>query len=269
MNHLLRGHAPITDAGWADIDAEAAERLKASLAARRVVDFDGPLGWETSSINLGRTGPVEPGPVPDVDARIRRVLPLAELRAGFSVDRHELLNVDRGAADIDYEQLDEAALRIATAENVAIFHGWEDAGIVGIAEATPYPPIPLGSDIEGWTRKVAGAVERLREGGVDGPFALVMGPGRYTAVVETAEHGGYPLFDHVRKIVDGPVIRAPGVRGAIVLSLRGGDFLMTSGQDLSVGYAHHDHRSVDLYLEQSFTFRVATPEAAVVLSADE
>lgn len=54
--------------------------------------------------------------------------------------------------------------------------------------------------------------------------------------------------------------------GAIVLSQRGGDFLFESGQDLSVGYSHHDADSVHLYLEQSFTFRSATPEAAVWLT---
>ena len=60
---------------------------------------------------------------------------------------------------------------------------------------------------------------------------------------------------------------APGVAGGIVLSLRGGDFVLDSGQDISIGYASHDARSVSLYLEQSFSFRAATPEAAVALSA--
>jgi uncharacterized linocin/CFP29 family protein len=265
MNHLLRGHAPITDTGWADVDTEARERLVANLAARKVVDFDGPEGWTRSAVNLGRTRPLEGGPVEGVVSSLRRVLPLAELRAPFTVDRSELLDADRGAVDVDYASLDAAALRIATAENVAVFHGWEAAGIEGIAGATPHPVVPLGPDVEGWTRLVAGAVELLRVSGVDGPYALVLGPAQHTAVVETAEHGGYPLFDHLRKIVEGPVVRAPGVRGGAVLSLRGGDFLFASGQDLSVGYEHHDHETVHLYLEESFTFRVATPEAAVAL----
>jgi uncharacterized linocin/CFP29 family protein len=51
-----------------------------------------------------------------------------------------------------------------------------------------------------------------------------------------------------------------------VLSLRGGDFLFESGQDLSVGYDSHDAQIVRLYLEESFSFRVATPEAAVALT---
>ena len=73
------------------------------------------------------------------------------------------------------------------------------------------------------------------------------------------------MFDHLRKILGGPIVWAPGVEGAVVLSVRGGDFLFESGQDLSVGYDHHDVDNVYLYIEESFTFRVATPEAAVVL----
>ena len=57
------------------------------------------------------------------------------------------------------------------------------------------------------------------------------------------------------------------MRGAVVVSLRGGDFLYESGQDLSIGYDSHDEANVRLYLEESFTFVVATPEAAVPLSS--
>ena len=57
------------------------------------------------------------------------------------------------------------------------------------------------------------------------------------------------------------------MRGAVVLSLRGGDFLFESGQDLSIGYEDHDASVVRLYLEESFGFHVATPEAAVALQA--
>jgi uncharacterized linocin/CFP29 family protein len=78
------------------------------------------------------------------------------------------------------------------------------------------------------------------------------------------------LAEHLSRILEGPIVWAPGVRGAVVMSLRGGDFLFESGQDLSVGYDHHDADNVHLYLEQSFSFRVATPEAAIQLrSADD
>ena len=42
--------------------------------------------------------------------------------------------------------------------------------------------------------------------------------------------------------------------------------MFESGQDLSIGYEGHDGESVRLYLEESFSFHVATPEAAVALA---
>ena len=62
------------------------------------------------------------------------------------------------------------------------------------------------------------------------------------------------------------VVWAPGVDGAVVVSQRGGDFLFEVGEDLAIGYESHDAEAVALYLVESFTFRVATPEAAVALS---
>src|SRR5439155_5234918 len=135
-----------------------------------------------------------------------------------------------------------------------------------IAEVSPHEPMPLGENPETYPRPVARAVELLLQNGISGPYGLALGRDEYTRVAETAEHGGYPLLDHLHKILDGPIVWTPGVEGAIVLSLRGGDFLFDSGEDLSIGYQSHDAEAIRLYLEESFSFRVATPEAAVVLS---
>jgi uncharacterized linocin/CFP29 family protein len=265
MSHLLREHAPISDSSWKLLDGEARERLHGPLAARRLVDFSGPLGWSHSSTNLGRVEELVP-PADGVGAKQRRVLPLVELRAEFSVSRAELEDNDRGALDVDLESLDEAAQRIAVAENVAVFHGWEKAGIGGISETAAIAAAPLGASAEDYPRSVAAAVESIRAEGVSGPYGLALGPDEYTGVIETAEHGGYPLWDHLAKILEGPIVWAPGLSGAVVLSLRGGDFLFESGQDLSIGYSHHDADAVHLYLEESFSFVVATPEAAAPLT---
>ncbi len=267
MNHLLRSLAPITDSAWDLLDEEARERLSGALAARRLVDFAGPHGWEHSATNLGRATRVKSAPAKGVTGSQRRVLPLVELRANFVLAREELRDHDRGAVDVDLAELDDAAHRMAVAENAAVFHGWPTAGISGIAEAAPGKPIALGKSAEAYPRSVAGAVERLLHRGVGGPYGLALGPDEYTRVSETAEHGGYPLLDHLGKILAGPIVWAPGVRGAVVVSLRGGDFLYESGQDLSIGYDSHDEGTVRFYLEESFTFVVATPEAAVPLSS--
>ena len=136
MNHLLRGHAPITDAGWKLIDDEAATRVRPSLAARRVVDFSGPHGWEHSATNVGRTTALASSPVDGVSALQRRVLALVELRADFALARTELSDHDRGALDPDLGDLDRAAYQIAVAENVAVVHGWEEASFGGLAEVS-------------------------------------------------------------------------------------------------------------------------------------
>lgn len=266
-NHLLRGHAPISDAAWREIDDEARERLVAALAARKLIDFSGPHGWEHSASSLGRVRAIGAPPAEGVSAAQRRVLPLVELRAEFTLSRAELADLDRGAFDPELGPLDAAAHRMAIAENVAVFHGWEEAGITGITEVSPHDPLALGDEPDAYRRPVATAVERLLSSGISGPYALALGPHEYRRVAETGEDGGYPLLDHLKKIVEGPIVWAPGVRGAVVLSVRGGDFLFESGQDLSVGYDSHDATSVALYLEESFSFRVATPEAAIALPA--
>jgi len=266
MNHLLRGHAPISDSGWEELDSEARERLTPALAARKLVDFSGPHGWEYSATSLGRTQDLSSPPSEGVSGRQRRVLPLVEMRADFEISRQELRDADRGAEDPDLESLDKAAHQIAMAENIAVFHGW-DGAIQGIAEASPHDAIALGDEPDAYPRPVASAAERLLASGITGPYGLALGRDEYRRVVETAEHGGYPLLDHLHKILGGPIVWAPGVRGAVIVSLRGGDFLFESGQDLSIGYESHDADAVRLYLEESFSFRVATPEAAVVLTA--
>jgi uncharacterized linocin/CFP29 family protein len=262
-NHLLRAHAPISDSNWKLIDDEARDRLAVALAARKLVDFSGPHGWDYSATNLGRIETLAATPGDGVSAVRRRVLPLAEVRAEFAVSRDELRDDDRGAADADLEALDRAAHQMAVAENRAVFHGWSEAGITGIAEASPHRGLELGEHPDGYRRPVASAIEQLLRSGIAGPYALALGNEQYKRVVETAEQGGYPLLDHLRKIINGDIIWAPGLDGAVVVSLRGGDFLLEVGQDLSIGYLEYDRDVVRFYLEESFSFHVATPEAAV------
>jgi uncharacterized linocin/CFP29 family protein len=264
--HLLRHKAPITDDVWNLLDEEARSRLTPALAARKLVDVSAPQGWEHSATNLGRVEPLANPPADGIEARRRRVLPLVELRAPFALSRAELEDAERGAEDVDLDPLADAALRIALAENAAVFHGWQEAGIKGIAEACTHEGIRLSDDFGAYARHVAEAVETLLRAGIGGPYGLALGPDGYTGVSQTSEYGGYPLFDHLKKILaGGPIVWSPGVNGAVVISLRGGDFLFEVGQDLSIGYRDHDDDEVNLYIEESFSFRVAEPEAACAL----
>jgi uncharacterized linocin/CFP29 family protein len=265
-DHLLRGLAPVSDSAWSAIDDEAKSRLTAQLAARKLVDFVGPSGWEHSAVSVGRTVDID-GPSASVSAQRRVVMPLVELRAEFSLDRRELEAVDRGAADPDLSGLEDAARDFALAENEAVFQGLASAGITGLVAASSHDAVSLEGKADTYPASVARAVDALRKVGIGGPYGIAIAPDIYTRIVETTEHGGYPLFNHLQEILGGPVVWAPGVGCGLVLSLRGGDFRFESGQDVAIGYLDHDADQVRLYLEESFSFRVLEADAVVALTS--
>jgi uncharacterized linocin/CFP29 family protein len=264
MDHLLRKLAPISGTGWESIEEEARRTLKRMLAGRRLVDFVGPQGWTASAVGVGRTRAIDP-PANGMEARQRQVLPLVELRVPFELARRELEALDRGARDFDTDPIIDAARRIALAEDHAIFHGYPAAGIRGIAEAQAAAAVTLTEDFQTYPVAVATALNMLRDAGVDGPYAVALGERCYTGLTETTQ-GGYPVLEHVRRLVDGPLVWAPAVNGAVVLSLRGGDFELTVGQDFSIGYLDHDADRVRLYIEESFTFWLLSPQAAIPMA---
>jgi uncharacterized linocin/CFP29 family protein len=266
MNHLLRGLAPVTDRAWGEMEEEARRELRHFLTARKLVDFSGPHGWERSALDLGRATDPADGPADGVESRLRLVQPLVELRTPFEVDRAEIEAVDRGAPDADWDPVRDAARRAALAEDRLVFNGFPGAGVRGLVETSPHDPIAINTDYDKYPNYVASAVEALKRSGVSGPYAIALGPRCYTGVIETTQHGGYPVLQHLRLIVEGPVVWAPAVDGAVVMSLRGDDFELVVGQDLSIGYIDHDARTVRLYLEESITFRAAGPEAAIALT---
>jgi uncharacterized linocin/CFP29 family protein len=266
MNHLMRELAPITDEAWTQIDEEASRSLKHFLAARRLVDFTGPLGWGYSAVDTGRIESLPSGPLSGVDVASRTVVPLVELRAPFALDPAELAAADRGATDIDLDAVIEAGRSAALAEDHLVFHGYEPGGVAGLITASPHQPVAISDDYSHYPEHVAKAVAALRSADVAGPYAIALGARCFTGVTETTEHGGYPVFEHLHQILDGPVVWAPAVDGAVVLSQRSGDFELTIGEDFSIGYRSSTATSIDLYIEESLTFRINTPQAAVHLA---
>jgi uncharacterized linocin/CFP29 family protein len=264
MNHLHRELAPISDAGWQEIEKEAQRTLKTLLAARKLVDFVGPEGWEASAVGTGRNATVEPPLSGPVEARLRQVMPMVELRVPFAMRRSELDAIDRGAKDPDTDPVIEAARAIAIAEDRAIFHGYPAAGIRGICEGSADAAVELSDDYASYPILVATALNRLRDAGVGGPFAVVLSERCYTSLTESTQ-AGYPVLEHVQRLVDGPLVWAPGLEGAVVMSTRGDDFQLTVGQDFSIGYLDHDAERVRLYIEESFSFWLQSPQAAVPL----
>jgi uncharacterized linocin/CFP29 family protein len=263
MNNLHHELAPISDAAWAQIEEETTRTLKRYLAGRRVVDVQGPAGTGLSAVGTGHLQKIA-APRDGIVARQREVKALVELRVPFELDRQAIDDVDRGANDSDWQPAKDAARKIAFAEDGAVFDGYAAAGIVGIRKGTSNPALTLPADVREYPEAVAQALSRLRLVGVNGPYSVLLGADAYTALAETSDHG-YPVLEHVKRLVDDKIIWAPTVEGAFVLTTRGGDFSLHIGQDVSIGYSSHTDSTVQLYLQETFTFLFLTAEAAVVL----
>jgi uncharacterized linocin/CFP29 family protein len=264
MNNLHRELAPISDPAWAQIEQETSRTLKRHLAGRRVVDLHGPAGASLSAVGTGHLLTIS-APRDGIVARQREVKALVELRVPFELERQAIDDVERGANDSDWQPAKDAARKLAYAEDGAIFEGYAAAGIVGIRQATSNPAMTLPGDVREYPQAIAQGLSRLRLVGVNGPYAVLLDADVYTALAETSDHG-YPVLEHVKRLVDDKIIWAPAIRGAFVVTTRGGDFDLHIGQDVSIGYLNHTDATVGLYLQETFSFQMLTAEAAIALA---
>ena len=264
MTNLHRDLAPISAAAWAEIEEEASRTFKRHVAGRRVVDVEGPSGDDLAAIPLGHQVPINPL-ADGVIAHARQSQPVIELRVPFTVSRQAIDDVERGAKDSDWQPVKDAAKQIAFAEDRAIFEGYPAASITGVGPAVPTRELKLPIDAKDYPEAISQAITSLRLAGVNGPYSLLLNADAFTAINETSDHG-YPIREHLRRVLDGEIIWAPAIDGAFLLSTRGGDYELHLGQDLSIGYLSHDANSVELYFQESMTFLMYTSEAVVSLA---
>jgi len=264
MDNLHRELAPVSDAAWADLEAEAGRTFRRNVAARRLVDVPPAAGETQAAFTTGHLDTIAP-PADGIVADLRRAQPLVRPRVPFTVSRAQVDSVERGARDADWDPVKAAARRLALAEDRAVFEGYAAAAIDGIRADSSNAPLALPAEARDYPAVVSRAVTALRLAGVEGPYALALSADAYTAVSETADHG-FPISDHLRRVVDGDIVWAPAIDGAFLLTTRGGDFELGLGQDVSIGYLGHTATDIELYLQESFTFRTFTAEASVALT---
>ena len=265
MNNLYRELAPVSAAAWAGIGEEAKRTFGLHAAARKAVDVTGPGGLALAGTGTGHVTAIDP-PADGVTAALRDWRPVVELRVPFTLSRAEIDSVERGALDADWQPVKDAAKKIAFAEDRAVFDGYPAARITGVRPSSDNAALALPGEVRDYPDVVSKAVSQLRLAGVAGPYSLLLSADAWTAVSETSDHG-YPVREHLARLVDGDIIWAPAIGGALLLSGRGGDYELRLGQDLAIGYLSHDAESVQLYFTESFTFAVYTTEASVPLTA--
>jgi uncharacterized linocin/CFP29 family protein len=228
------------------------------------VDVEGPKGADLAAVGTGHQRQIQT-PGDGIEAAQREAKALVELRVPFELTREAIDDVERGASDSDLSPLREAARKIAFAEDRAVFDGYAAAGIQGIRQGSSNPVLTLPSNVKGYPGVVAQAVSQLRLAGVNGPYTLLLGTEPYTEI-GGATDDGYPVLQHIQRLVDGKIIWAPAIEGGVVLTTRGGDFDLTIGQDISIGYLSHSETTVRLYFQETITFLMLTTEASVALA---
>jgi uncharacterized linocin/CFP29 family protein len=102
----------------------------------------------------------------------------------------------------------------------------------------------------------------LSNSSVEGPYSLVVSNEQWQKI--SGVHRGYPLKQQIESLLGGSIIRNTFVDNALLVSERGGDFEMTIGQDIAIGYEHHDTKAVQLFFTESFTFRVIDNRALMI-----
>lgn len=261
MDILRKSLAPISQAAWEEINTTAQEVLSSVLSARKVVDVDGPKGWNFASVSTGRIN-VPKDQKGAVKYGVYQVLPLVEARIPFELNIWELDNVARGAEDIDLSAMEDAAREIARFEEKIIFEGFKAAHIIGLKGCKEYTTPAFPENPEEIGTAVADVISQFKANSIEGPYSLVLSQEKWQAVNSFVK--GYPLRKQLETLLGGSIIMGPYIDGAYIVSERGGDLRMVIGQDMSIGYESHNSKTVQLYFTESFTFHVIDPAAVAV-----
>ncbi len=260
---LRRDSAPLSARAWQALDEAVTRAARHVLAGRRVADFSGPHGWDHVASRLGTSSPCATS-AGKASVCLPDVALLAEVRADFTLRWAELELFERGAPALDTVPAEAAAREVALAEDRIVLYG-EPVG-QGFLAGRESP----ATGAQDWGKPgqaladVLRAVEQLDTLGVNGPYELVLAPARYYAFLQGTEDG-YPTARHLRDVIKG-VHRSPVIRDAGALfSTRGGDFVITVGGDLAVGYRDHDTSGVHLFCIETVAAQVLTPQAVCLL----
>lgn len=263
MDILKRNRAPFDPAIWQVLESEAMAVFARHLTSRKVADYVGGNGLEFASVNTGKVN-ASKEKLAGVSVGVRESLPVLELKVPFVIKESEIELISRGASAFDNATIVKAAKDLCDAENALVFDGYKKEGIDGIVGALENSIKMKGDDI---LPGVAEAVKTLKNNQVDGAYALLIQPQYYAKLFSLAGNNGYPVTKKLNEILGGgAVLPTPAIKnGALVVSLRGGDFEILGGVDISLGYNKEVDGGYELFLFETLTFRVNTPEAVVAL----
>lgn len=263
MDFLKRDFAPLTEKIWEELDERAREVFIRNLRLRKIIEVDGPYGWDFSSYALGTLNIID-NPKSALGWGIRESLPLIEVRYPFELDIWELDNIERGYQTPDLTSLEEAARNLSEFENKIILKGEDKAKITGLFTIAKQNFVKSCSEkVNDFVKSVFDAKQKFRKDGIEGPFVLVINKEIWERLF--AQQNAYPLTLLLKEIMNLEIETIDNLENSFIISTRGDDFKLILGQDLSLGYELRIENKIRLFFTETFTFHIKTPEAIVGL----
>lgn len=256
---LYRDLAPVSQEAWDEMEETLMEVFRTYLSARKVVKVVGPKGFDYNVISEGRLDRIEEES--GLCHGNYKVLPLTEVRIEFEMNKWELDNIVRGAKDINYDNLEKAAEKVALFEEDAIYNGCEKAQIKGLIKSAEKEDMKFGKDAKEILDSIAEGMIELRRAYQEGPFTLVVGEEAYRRIV--SQGSNYPLEKRIENLTGKGIVYSHVLDGALLIPYNHDDLEMTIGQDLSLGYQSSDNKNIRFFITESFAFRVLDPDIIV------
>lgn len=253
MNILKRQIAPISTEAWKEIDEEAIKVIKSIITTRKTLMLNGPKGWNYTAVPTGRLIDLDsPKDENSICTGIYEIQNLVEARTTFELNKWELDNIQRGAKDIDFDNLYKAVEELVLFEEKSVYHGYEKSNIKGLCE-TATNKLNFGKNGNEILKNIGDAKYMLYNAYIRPPFNLIVSPEFFDTI--NILYDGGNLIKNIEKLIEGKVIRSKILKGALLLPVRNEDLELTIGQDFSIGFEKELEHTVKLFVTESFTFR--------------
>jgi uncharacterized linocin/CFP29 family protein len=268
MSELNRHAAGLDDAIWERIDAAALKAASERLTARRFLDIDGPYGLGLTSIESGAEERIDDESSADSDGLAAtigsRTLPVPMLQQPCALSVRRIQGHRQLSLPLDLRRVEEAAEAVARREEQMVYHGVPRLGLDGLTTVEGRARAPCGdwTDLSRATGDVLAAVNQLDANGFGGPYALALAPERYVALFRRFEGSDMLQVDHLRRLCEAGVFKAP-ITGGVLVDPRVGN--LTIGQDLRVGFAANDGVHLQLFVSESLVLLLDEPGAICTL----
>ncbi len=241
------------------------ERARSVLTARRVLDFEGPLGGGVESLQVG---PVHHEALGETGARVsaRRAIPIPRLYSSFVLPEREVAGAIDPGLPLDTSPAEDAAEEVALAEEHVVYHGVPELGVEGVLNHPGTHRVKLSdwSTPGGAIGDVIQAADKLDSSRANGPFALVLAPSLYNQLFRKYEGSDVLALDHLRRLAAAGIFKSHVLSGVgVLLSADLGP--LVCAEDLTVTFLEVQESTLRFGVSSSVVVRLDDAGAACVL----